>query len=186
MWNNLSLQLKASIASWKLERIFRCGFRFQCCIKLCTISQLNCWKYQGWQILLNFTKNRRQFAWCGWKNQVEGVIILILSGRRWKVCHSLSPGLYIVDIVFAFLSSPLLQSCCTSPSSCFHKGRGAEKENKVKDVRVKNGSLNIVSNAMTGCRGVGWVFVYWKMSVSTFDLKCICRLGWIGVRVHIL
>ena len=103
MWNILSLQLKASIASWKLERIFRCGFRFQCCIKLCTISQLNCWKYQGWQILLNFTKNRRQFAWCGWKNQVEGVIILILSGRRWKVCHSLSPGLYIVDIVFAFL-----------------------------------------------------------------------------------
>ena len=62
MWNILSLQLKASIASWKLERIFRCGFRFQCCIKLCTISQLNCWRYQGWHILLNFTKDRRQFV----------------------------------------------------------------------------------------------------------------------------
>ena len=58
------------------------------------------------------------------------------------------------------LASPLLQSCCTSPSSCFHKGRGAEKENENKDVRVKNGSLNIVSNAMTGCRGVGWVCLF--------------------------
>ena len=64
-----------------------------------------------------------------------------------------------MDVVFVFLASPLLQSCCTSPSSCFHKGRGAEKENKVKDVRVKNDSLNIVSNAKTGSR-VGWVFVY--------------------------
>ena len=162
MWNILSLQLKASIASWKLERIFRCGFRFQCCIKLCTRSQLNCWRYQGWEILLNFTKDRRQFV--------------LVEKSSWG-CYHLDPagvslkGLpfsitWVVDIVHC--GHCLCLSFLTSSSKLlyftfvlFPQGSRCWERNKVEGGRVKNGSLNIVSNAITGLR-VGWGFVHWK------------------------